>query len=391
MFSKKRKIASALTLGATVTGAISSGATSAGLFDWFRSKEDLNNEIIEKQKKGYDAAIQVAKNIYKMIKDDKENNNKDKENNNKEKESKSILELVNKLISEREKLFLKNLGVSIDQGDNLEFKEDIANNLLENIEDYFEKKLSTLQKKTKQFIEIESSNNITETESKIYKLYNSEGKESSIKITGKTSSRINILRNTCNNFVMKNINGDSEPNLTETLINIAKEDTLGQYKTEEPKMPLLNLSYEDLIKNLIENTMKDSNITYRDDFYKIFESEGVATILHELGYEENMSLLPSYDKEKGGLSIGRAARSFVPTTIVWTLGYFYPPITVVGGIVGLLCNAVVQQSASSLWNNLRHKETRTSFLNPNSWEVNKFVNGVFSSFVIYSIFKYLGF
>ena len=173
------------------------------------------------------------------------------------------------------------------------------------------------------------------------------------------------------------------------MIDLAKEDTLGQYETEEPT--LLNLSYEEIINHLIENKMKDS-YTYRDDFYKIFESEGVATILHELGYEENMSLLPSYDKEKGELSIGRAARSFVPTTIVWTLGYFYPPITVVGGIgiVGLLCNAVVQQSASSLWNNLRHKETRTSFLNPNNWEVSKFLSGVVSSFAMYGVCKYIG-
>lgn len=385
MSSKKRKIASALTLGATVTGAISSGATSAGLFDWFKSKETLNNEKIKKQEKGYDAAIKVAKNIYKIIKEDKENNNK-------EKESKSILELVNKLISEREKLFLKNLGVNTDKDDNLEINGNMASNLLKNIEDYFEKKLSKLQKNTQQSIEIVSSNNTTEEENKItksYKLYNSNNKELDISIVGDDSSRIKILRNACNNFVMENINKDSEQNLTEALINIAKEDTLGQYESREPQ---LNLSYEEIIKYLIENTMKDGFITYRDDFYKIFESdEGVATILHELGYNENMNWLPSYDKEKGGLSIGRIAHSIVPEAIAWNLGLLYPPVTVVGGVAGLLCNAAVRQSAIFLWNNLRYKGTRISFLNPNSWEVNKFVNGVFSSFVMYSIFQYLGF
>ena len=131
------------------------------------------------------------------------------------------------------------------------------------------------------------------------------------------------------------------------------------------------------------------DLIYRDDFYKIFESEDVATILHELGYEKNMNILPSYNKNKG-LSLGRVGRLGVNAAI-WTLGYLYPPTAVVGGIAGLLCNAVVKQSVQSLWDNLRHKETRKSFLNPNNWEVSKFLKNVILSYTVYSITKDINF
>ena len=391
MSSKKRKIASALALGATVTGAISSGATSAGLFDWFKSKETLNEKRKEEQKKGYNAAIQLAKNICSIEK-----------GKNKSVLKKSVPQIIHDLISDREEHFLKNLGVSIDKVDNLKIE---YTTVAKKLEKYFHKKICKLQKicddpiideekwKTFKTIEGITENNLIRSQIARYELENKNGKTFVISIPGDDKQRIYILRKLFNYFINKKLTGEidetNKQNIAEALIDLAKEDTLGQYETEEPT--LLNLSYEEIINHLIENKMKDS-YTYRDDFYKIFESEGVATILHELGYEENMSLLPSYDKEKGELSIGRAARSFVPTTIVWTLGYFYPPITVVGGIgiVGLLCNAVVQQSASSLWNNLRHKETRTSFLNPNNWEVSKFLSGVVSSFAMYGVCKYIG-
>lgn len=401
MSSKKRKIASALALGATVTGAISSGATSAGLFDLFKNKEDLNNEIIDKQKKGYDAAIQVAKNIYEIMKDDKEN--------------KSVLEIIKKLIQAKENSFLESLGVLIlkknvnkEKTNVKELDEEklssLGEEMLKKLESYFFEKIKKLQGFYSFSIafklgNLDKNSKLENNGEVTYKTYILDDKKKEndpdrgFILYGKLEHRIKILK-TCFDKIMKlNEEEGKTPYLIETLIKLAKDDTLGQ--TKEPKMPLLNLSYEDLIKNLIENTMKDSYVTYRDDFYKVFEEKdkkesNVAAILHELGYNENMNWLPSYDKEKGGLSIGIAARSFVPTAIVWTLGYLYPPITVVGGIAGLFCNAVVKQSASSLWNNLRHKETRTSFLNPNNWEVSKFLSGVVSSFAMYGVCKYIG-
>lgn len=393
MSSRKRKIASALALGATVTGAVSSGVTSAGLFDWFKSKKTLNEKRKEKQEKGYNAAIKLAKNICSIEKGEKKSVLK-----------KSVPQIIHDLISDREEHFLKNLGVNIDKVDNLKIE---YTTVAKKLEEYFHKKICKLQKVYDDIIinkenfndlvitEDLGNNNLTTTKSAIYEFERKNNKTYYVRIPGDDEQRIYILRKLCNKIIEDKLinteNKDNELKIAEALIDLAKEDTLERYNIKNPKKPLLNLSYEDIMRYLIEDTMKDSYITYRDDFYKIFESEGVATILHELGYEENMSLLPSYDKKKGGLSIGRAARSFVPTAIVWALGYLYPPITVVGGIAGLFCNAVVKQSASSLWNNLRHKETRTSFLNPNNWEVSKFLKNVVLSYTVYSITKDINF
>ena len=393
MSSRKKKIASALALGATVTGAVSSGVTSAGLFDWFKSKKTLNEKRKEKQEKGYNAAIKLAKNICSIEKGEKKSVLK-----------KSVPQIIHDLISDREEHFLKNLGVNIDKVDNLKIE---YTTVAKKLEEYFHKKICKLQKVYDDIIinkenfndlvitEDLGNNNLTTTKSAIYEFERKNNKTYYVRIPGDDEQRIYILRKLCNKIIEDKLinteNKDNELKIAEALIDLAKEDTLERYNIKNPKKPLLNLSYEDIMRYLIEDTMKDSYITYRDDFYKIFESEGVATILHELGYEENMSLLPSYDKKKGGLSIGRAARSFVPTAIVWALGYLYPPITVVGGIAGLFCNAVVKQSASSLWNNLRHKETRTSFLNPNNWEVSKFLKNVVLSYTVYSITKDINF
>ena len=132
MSSKKRKIASALALGATVTGAISSGATSAGLFDWFKSKETLNEKRKEEQKKGYNAAIQLAKNICSIEK-----------GKNKSVLKKSVPQIIHDLISDREEHFLKNLGVSIDKVDNLKIE---YTTVAKKLEKYFHKKICKLQK-----------------------------------------------------------------------------------------------------------------------------------------------------------------------------------------------------------------------------------------------------
>ena len=307
MSSRKRKIAGTLALSATVTGAISSGTTSAGLFDWFRNEKTLNKERKEKQEKGYNTAIQVAKNIHKIIENDKENNNSENnnknkgneedkklKNNNKEEENKSILKLMNGLISDREKLFLKNLGVNVNGNDELEFKKDISANLLNDIENYFEKKFSILRGSCSQFISSSNRGASYErsSESKGYHFFTSEGSENNITIKGDTSQRINVLKKLCDDFVLDSIQKrNNESNLAKALINIAEEDMLRQYDREKPEKPLLNLSYEDIIKHLIENTMKDGLVTYRDDFYKIFETANnkkkgtldTAATLHELG------------------------------------------------------------------------------------------------------------
>ncbi len=402
MSSRKRKIASALALGATVTGAVSSGVTSAGLFDWFKSKKTLNEKRKEKQEKGYNAAIQLAKNICSIEKE-----------KNKSVLKKSVPQIIHNLILDREEHFLKESGAKIDKFDNIQIEDTFV---MEKLEKYFLKKICKLQKVYDDIIINEEDfnnivttedlgdNNLTTKKSAIYDFEKKDGEIYGVRMPGNDKQRIFILRKLCNKIIkdkLLNTEGnDNELKIAEALIDLAKEDTLEQYDIK-PKEPLLNLSYEEIIKTLIYEKMSELgflgyNLTYKDDFYKIFEEKdkkesNVAAILHELGYDENMNLLPSYDKEKAELSIGRIAHSLAPSAIVWTLGYLYPPITVVGGIAGLLCNAVVKQSASSLWNNLRHKETRTSFLNPNRWEVNKFVNGVFSNFVTYSIFKYRGF
>ena len=380
MSSRKRQIAGVLSLGATVTGAVGSATTSAGLFDWFSSKKDLEKKRKEKQEKGYDAAIEVAKNCIKIIKD-----------------GGKVEEILEKLISNKEELLLKKLGINMDgSGENID-KNDILYGGAESLENYFIGKFTILSKTS---VNTSFTNNVKANECKKITFTNANNNSTSITVNGDTIERIKCLKNNCDNF-KKNKKIENQTDFVETLIKIAREDTLGQFKEENPRKPVLNLSYEDIIRNLVEITMKDGQLTYRDDFYKIFKvkdddkenskATNVSKVLHELGYEENMSLLPGYSKEKGGLSIGRIARSFGPSTVVWTLGYLYPPVTVVGGIAGLLCNAVVKQSASSLWDNLRHKETRTSFLNPNNWEVNKFISGVVSSFIFYGISKRVGF
>ena len=401
MSSRKKKIASALALGATVTGAVSSGVTSAGLFDWFKNKENLNKKRIEKQEKGYNAAIQLTKNIYAI------------EKNKKLEKSKSVPQIIHNLILDREEHFLKNLGVNIDEFNNLQIKDTAV---MEKLEKYFLKKICKLQKVYDDIIinkenfnnlvktEDLGDNNLTTTKSAIYKFEKKDGKIYYVRIPGDDKQRIFILRKLYDNFIDKKLiietNKEDEQNIAEALIDLAKEDTLEQYNIKNPKKPLLNLSYEEIIKTLIYNKMTKLgflgyNLTYIDDFCKIFEENNdkkkdsqkadLTTILHGLGYEKNMNILPSYDKDKG-LLLGRVGRLGV-NAAVWTLGYLYPPTAVVGGIAGLLCNSVVKQSVQSLWDNLRHKETRTSFLNPNNWEVSKFLKNVVSSYTVYSIIK----
>ena len=402
MANRKRQIAGVLSLGATVTGAVGSATTSAGLFDWFSSKKDLEKKRKEKQEKGYDAAIEIAKNIYATLKEEKvkegeneeiknvkeekiENNKGDEENRESEDKSFSVPKILGELISTKERVLLKGLGVELDEQDNTKELENVSkigsitNKELQGLENYFYEKVKKLQSITESFIQfgLEEKNQSEDRyedkdkESKNYMFTTKSDSENHVTINGDIFHRILVLKSACDKFyeVAKDVD---ESKLVEELINIAKEDTLGQFEKENSRKPVLNLSYEDIIKNLVENTMKDGQITYRDDFYKIFKvkdddkentkATNVATVLHGLGYEENMSLLPGYSKEKGGLSIGRIARSFGPSAVVWALGYLYPPVTVVGGVAGLLCNAVVKQSASSLWENLRHKETRTSYV-----------------------------
>ena len=380
MSSRKRQIAGVLSLGATVTGAVGSATTSAGLFDWFSSKKDLEKKRKEKQEKGYDAAIEVAKNCIKIIDDEEK-----------------VERILEKLISNKEELLLKKLGIKMDGSEEKIDKNKISYGGAESLENYLIDRFKILSETS---VNISFSNMGQTYESKKITFTNANNNSTSVTVRGNIIERIKSLKNNCDKF-KKNKKIENQTDFVEALIKIAREDTLRQFDKENPRKPVLNLSYEDIIKDLVENTMKDGDFTYRDDFYKIFEVEdddkentkatNVATVLHELGYEENMSLLPGYSKKKGGLSIGRIARSFGPSTVVWTLGYLYPPVTVVGGIAGLLCNAVVKQSASSLWDNLRHKETRTSFLNPNNWEVNKFISGVVSSFIFYGISKRVGF
>ena len=395
MSSRKKKIASALALGATVTGAVSSGVTSAGLFDWFKSKETLNKKRKEKQEKGYNAAIQLAKNICSIEKE-----------KNKSVLKKSVPQIIHDLISDREEHFLKESEAKIDEFDSIQIKDTFV---MEKLEEHFRKKICKLQKicddpiineekwETFKTIEGITENNLTRSKIARYELKNKNGKTFVISIPGDDKQRIYILRKLCNKIIEDKLinteNNDNELKIAEALIDLAKEDTLEQYDIK-PKEPLLNLSYEEIIKTLIYEKMTKLgflgyDLIYRDDFYKIFESEDVATILHELGYEKNMNILPSYNKNKG-LSLGRVGRLGVNAAI-WTLGYLYPPTAVVGGIAGLLCNAVVKQSVQSLWDNLRHKETRKSFLNPNNWEVSKFLKNVILSYTVYSITKDINF
>ena len=402
MSSRKRKIASALALGATVTGAVSSGVTSAGLFDWFKSKENLNKKRIEKQEKGYNAAIQLTKNICAI------------EKNKKLEKSKSVPQIIHNLISDGEKHFLKKLKVNIDKIDNLQIE---YTTVTEELEEYFQKKICKLQKmyddpifskeELNEFVKNADlkKDKVTESESRKYVLENKNGQKTIyLNIPGNVKQRIFILRKLYDNFIDKKLiietNKEDEQNIAEALIDLAKEDTLEQYNIKNPKKPLLNLSYEEIIKTLIDNKMTKQrllgyNLIYRDDFYKIFEGKkgpqtaNLTTILYELGYEKNMNILPSYNKNKG-LSLGRVGRLGVNAAI-WALGYLYPPTAVVGGIAGLLCNAVVKQSVQSLWDNLRHKETIKSFLNPNNWEVSKFLKNVVLSYTVYSITKDINF
>ena len=244
MSSKKRKIASALALGATVTGAISSGATSAGLFDWFKSKETLNEKRKEEQKKGYNAAIQLAKNICSIEK-----------GKNKSVLKKSVPQIIHDLISDREEHFLKNLGVSIDKVDNLKIE---YTTVAKKLEKYFHKKICKLQKicddpiideekwKTFKTIEGITENNLIRSQIARYELENKNGKTFVISIPGDDKQRIYILRKLCNKIIEDKLinteNNYDELKIAEALIDLAKEDTLEQYDIK-PKEPLLNLSY----------------------------------------------------------------------------------------------------------------------------------------------------
>lgn len=407
MSDPKRKLAGALMLGATLTGTIGSSATSAGLFDWFKSKETLRNKEQQKQTKGYNAAINVAKKIYELDEDKK---NKDKKSKS---ENKSVLEILEDLVKEKEEAFIKSQKISLGEEKEESNEKSKGNdnlNALETLEKYYESKMQKLCKTTDDYYVYNTDKNTdntnskskSSTESKKYKFDSKCGSESNITISGSIKSRVKILKDMCDTF-SSNMKTVDYSKLIETLISIAKEDVLKQYKEKKEK-PVLNLSYEDIINKLINEKMKENFLNYRSNFGEIFkpanfndgnsqidenskiDEKTLASVLHELGYDKNMDWLPTFRNEEKGRVLGRLGRLAFAPVATMALGLAAAPILPFAGIAGLLCQALIYRTTSTLFNVVRHKEW--SSLNPNNWEVGKFIKNVVTDFVFYGVCKY---